>query len=162
MKKLLILLITLLTPFEIAYGEVMRNYGHPTVYKTIYFKAGEKDANKILYEFAMQEMLENNVAANNQPDNVLAYKVDLDDDGINEIIGVVFGREYVAGSTGYSLFILKKYGNKYRDLSLTAFWPWNDFIILKKKVKGFHVIEVHCPDGNTRYLKYNNKYYDYD
>lgn len=161
MKKLLILLITLLTPFEIAYGEVVRNYGHPTVYKTIYFKAGEKDANKILYEFALQEMKDNNWPVAFQSNEAYAYKVDLNDDGINEIIGVICHLPYIIGSSGYDIFVLKLHENNYRDICSCAFWPFPSVRVLKKKANGFHFLEIESTDGQIRYLKYENGKYDY-
>ena len=139
--------------------EVITNYNHPILYKIIKFKAGEKDANKILFDFVKGETQNPVMISCITLDNVLAYKVDLDDDGINEIVGVALGTAYAAGSTGFSLFILKRYKNNYKNLSLTAFWPWNDLKILKRKVNGFHVIELKKTNGELRYLEYDNKFY---
>ena len=158
MKKIFLLFLVFLLTMNISISEVL-TVKDPEIHKIVIFKNGEADANKILYDFALEEMYKNNWPVGFTLENVFAYKVDLEDNAGKAIVGVVFDSGYT-GSSGYKLFILKKYENKYKDISSTSFWPWSDFKILKKKVNGFHVIEIKKTNGEPRYLEFDKKYYN--
>ena len=166
MKKLLILLITLLTPFEFAYGEVVRNYGHPTVYKTIYFKAGEKDANKILYEYIKNVSTKESLAQWEFTDEcVCAYKIDLDDDGVNEIIGYAFPLSFWGALDGTDLFILKKDKTKYINISYIQFSPYKNLYMMSSKENGYHDLKfnfINPQAAGYGYSSYTKGHYEYN
>lgn len=166
MKKLLILLITLLMPSAFAYGEVVRNYGHSSVYKTIYFKDGEKDANKILYEYIKNESTPESLAQWEFTEkSVCAYKVDLNNDGVKEIIGYAYPLSFWGALDGTDLFILKKDKTKYINISYIQFSPYKNLYILNNKENGYHDLKFSFINPQTAgygYSSYTKGHYEYN
>lgn len=77
--------------------------------------------------------------ANITPQSVRAFEEDLNDDGVNEIIGVVYSTYYF-GAAGYDLFILEKELIGYKEISLVSFEPQAGVDILINKTNGYHDI----------------------
>lgn len=80
-------------------------------YKKLNFKDDKSDlhASKILYEYVLKSQNMSPVEIKDlvgiKPKSAKAFEVDLNEDGIKEIIGLVYSTFYW-GSAGYSLFIL--------------------------------------------------------
>ena len=74
-------------------------------------------ASKILYEYVLKSQnmspAEIKDLAGIEPKSAKAFEVDLNEDGIKEIIGLVYSTFYW-GTAGYSLFILQKQPNGYQ------------------------------------------------
>ena len=84
----------------------------------------EVKASKILYNFVLKEqnMTPEKIEefANITPQAVSAFEVDLNNDDTNEVIGIVYSTLYW-GTARYSLFILQKQQNEYKNLSILVF-----------------------------------------
>jgi len=92
---------------------------------------------------------------------VHAYKVDLNDDGKNEIIGYV-SSTYFLGSAGYLLFILRN-DSKYTNITLTNFEPLYPIIIIPTRTNGYKNIIFYGSNANNFKLyiiKYNGQAYN--
>ena len=163
MKKIQILVITLLTTMLIS--QSVMAFG---TNKKLDFAKGEADAeaSKILYEYVLQEQgmtsVEIKSFAGIEPQSAKAFEVDLNDDGINEIIGFVNSTLYW-GTAGYSLFILQKQPNGYKNIAyLLNFEPQKDFYILNTGTNGYRNIKLH---GSSAYkfkpftVKYEDGHY---
>jgi len=103
----------------------------------------EPAAGKILYDYILKEenMTPKEIEdlANITPQSVIAFEEDLNDDGVNEIIGFVYSTFY-SGSAGYNLFILKKYSDDYVNISDVPVEPQAGIVILANKTNGYHDI----------------------
>ena len=144
MKKLQYILITLTVIFLGAMFGIMFNFAPELTYDFI--KNSEPEASKILYEYILQdedmtdEMLE---LAHITPKSAFAFEYDLNDDGENEIIGLVYST-YYWGTAGYSLFILQKQGDVYENIAwIVNFEPLLPLRILKEKSNGFKNIGIY-------------------
>ena len=73
-------------------------------------------------------------------DDTNAVFYDLNDDGVEEIIGICHSD---GGSAGYSLHILKKnFGSGYKELApFINFYAGSPIFVHKSKTNGFHDIE---------------------
>ncbi len=84
-------------------------------------------------------------------DDTNAVFYDLNDDGVEEIIGICHSD---GGSAGYTLHILKKnFGSGYKDISpFINFYAGSPIFVHKSKTNGFHDIEftarTNKPDQN--------------
>ena len=144
MKKLQYVLITLTIAFlGIMFG-IMFNFAPEYTYNLSQDSAPE--ASKILYEYILQdedmtdEMLE---FAHIYPESARAFEYDLNDDGENEIIGVVYSTFYW-GTAGYSLFILQKQNNLYEEITwIVNFEPLLPIRILKEKSNGYKNVGIY-------------------
>lgn len=158
MKKIQILVITLLTTMLIS--QSVMAFG---TNKKLDFAKDEVDAeaSKILYEYVLQEQgmtpVEIKSFAGIEPQSAKAFEVDLNDDEINEIIGFVNSTLYW-GTAGYSLFILQKQPNGYKDISTLVFEPQEIVEIRNKKTNGYHDIKLTGSNGNN--VQYVAKYKD--
>lgn len=71
-----------------------------------------------------------------------AYRVDLNYDGTDEVIGVFYGTEY-CGTLGCSLFILKKMkSGGYKDISNMIYTPGSMIKIFNNKRNGYRALWV--------------------
>lgn len=137
-------------------------------YKKLNFDGDNPDpqASKILYEYVLtsQNMSPAEIKdlANIEPKSARAFEVDLNDDGTNEIIGLVYSTLYW-GTAGYSLFILQKQPNGYKNITyLLNFEPQKDFYILNTRTNGYRNIKLY---GSSAYkfkpftVKYEDGHY---
>lgn len=92
-----------------------------------------------------------------EPKSARAFEVDLNEDGINEIIGLVYSTFYW-GTAGYSLFILQKQPNGYKDISTLVFEPQEIVDIRSEKTNGYHDIKLTGSNGDN--VQYVAKYKD--
>lgn len=152
----------------IAQAEVITNYNNPVIYKTVLFKNGEKDANKILYEhikkISTKESLE---YWNFSEQSVCAYKVDLNNDGSKEIIGFARPLAFWSWNEGTDLFILKKIKNEYINISVSGiqFSPNRNLYILKSKTKGYNNIKFYflrASENDFGYASFKNNSYEWN
>ena len=152
----------------IAQAEVITNYNNPVIYKTVLFKNGEKDANKILYEFIKKTVPSENLKFWEFSENsVCAYKIDLNSDGINEIVGYAKPTYFRGWNQGTDLFILKKNKNEYINLStqIIQFYEYANLYVLKNKTKGYYDLKFYFargPEGDFGYIEYKNKGYEWN
>ena len=118
-------------------------------------------ASKILYEYVLksQNMSPAKIKdlAGIEPKSAKAFEVDLNEDGINEIIGLVYSTFYW-GTAGYSLFILQKQPNGYKDISTLVFEPQEIVDIRSEKTNGNHDIKLTGSNGDN--VQYVAKYKD--
>lgn len=136
-------------------------------YKYDLSENSEPAASKILYDhiLAVEGMSPAKIEefANITLERVNAFEYDLNGDGTNEVIGVVYSTYYY-GTAGYSLFILQKKGNTYNDLtSVLNCEPLLPIKILKSRTNGYNDIKFH--GGNAYNFKpfiaqYKNKKYE--
>ena len=125
MKKLQYVLITLTVIFLGAMFGIMFNFAPELTYDLS--ENSEPEASKILYEYILQDkyMTDELIKdADITQDSVRAFEYDLNDDGENEIIGVVYSTLYYGAISGYDLLILQKQENgKYENISWVASEP---------------------------------------
>ena len=76
---------------------------------------------------------------------------------IKEIIGLVYSTFYW-GTAGYSLFILQKQPNGYKDISTLVFEPQEIVDIRSEKTNGYHDIKLTGSNGDN--VQYVAKYKD--
>ena len=164
MKKLQYILITLTVIFLGTMFGIMFNFAPELTYDFI--KNSEPEASKILYEYISHEeymtdeFLE---LAHITPKSACAFEYDLNNDGENEIIGLIYSSGFF-GSAGHSLFILQKQGDVYEDITcMVNFEPLLPLRILKEKSNGYKNIGIY---GSVAYkfrpllLQFKNgKYY---
>lgn len=123
-------------------------------YKKLNFRDDKSDphASKILYEYVLKSQNMSPVEIKDlvgiKPKSAKAFEVDLNEDGIKEIIGLVYSTFYW-GSAGYSLFILQKQPNGYKDISTLVFEPQEIVEIRSKKTNGYHDIKLTGSNGNN-------------
>ena len=136
MKKFVLLLISLLIAVNCAMA----------VPKVIDLdKENNPKAASILYSYFIEknnwtkEYAEEEFACTK--DRAVATFVDLNDDGINEVVGVMTMGWYSCVE-GEALFILKKIGNKYHNISTQPNIKPRKITILDTKTKGWHDINA--------------------
>ena len=123
-------------------------------------------ASKILYEYVLKSQnmspAEIKDLAGIEPKSAKAFEVDLNEDGIKEIIGLVYSTFYW-GTAGYSLFILQKQPNGYKDISTLVFEPQEIVDIRSEKTNGYHDIKLTGSNGeNVQYVaKYKDGMYQW-
>ena len=109
-------------------------------------------ASKILYEYVLKSQnmspAEIKDLAGIEPKSAKAFEVDLNEDGIKEIIGLVYSTFYW-GTAGYSLFILQKQPNGYKDISTLVFEPQEIVDIRSEKTNGYHDIKLTGSNGDN-------------
>lgn len=169
MKKyiLSILLILLFIPLAL----FIYNKCSGSVYETLDFSGEDSDfqANKILYEYILKEQnktpKEIEVFANITPKSTKAFQVDLNDDGTNEIVGLVYSTLYW-GTAGASLFILQKQPDGYKNISYVLnFEPKESVYIFEAKTNGYKDIKFYGSfgyNGKPFIAKYKDRYYQND
>ena len=132
-------------------------------YKKLNFNDDKSDphASKILYEYVLKSQNMSPVEIKNlvgiKPKSAKAFEVDLNEDGIKEIIGLVYSTFYWV-SAGYSLFILQKQSNGYKDISTLVFELQEIVEIRSRKTNGYHDIKLTDSNGNS--VQYVAKYKD--
>ena len=118
-------------------------------------------ASKILYEYVLKSQnmspAEIKDLAGIEPKSAKAFEVDLNEDGIKEIIGLVYSTFYW-GTAGYSLFILQKQPNGYKDISTLVFEPQEIVYIRSEKTNCYHDIKLTGSNGDN--VQYVAKYKD--
>ena len=118
-------------------------------------------ASKILYEYVLKSQnmspAEIKDLAGIEPKSAKAFEVDLNEDGIKEIIGLVYSTFYW-GTAGYSLFVLQKQPNGYKDISTLVFEPQEIVDIRSEKTNGYHDIKLTGSNGDN--VQYVAKYKD--
>ena len=124
MKKILVLFLMFLFVNSSAFGfNMTKNKPITHLDGTIEYnfsKQSQPKASKTLYKYILKELgktpKEAQDFANITPKTVSAFETDLNADGKNEIIGVVFST-YYWGTAGISLFILEKQKNNYQNIA---------------------------------------------
>ena len=149
-------------------AEVITKYNDPVIYKAIIFKNGEKDANETLYEFIKKEYPPEDLKFWDFSENsVCAYKVDLNNDGINEILGYVKPLSFQGWYDGTNLFILKKIKNEYINICISGiqFSPLRNLYILKNKTNEYYDLKFYFErgmDNDFGYASLKNNGYEWN
>ena len=89
-----------------------------------------------------------------------AISIDLNDDGIDEVIAQMMG-SLVCGSGGCSAFILQGKEKEWRQLGW--YFPSNETLISSNKTNGYFDIHYSSKNGSTEYeylCKFNNENYE--
>jgi len=120
-------------------------------------------AKEILYTFVLNDLQMTPQEVENfakiKPELVRAIKYDLNNDGEDEVIGIVYSTFYY-GSSGYNLFILQKKGYKYENISsLQNIEPQEKIKILKSVTNGFCKIRLKSSYAN-KFKNYTIEYND--
>jgi len=168
MKKLQYVLIALTIIFLGTIFGIMFNFAPELTYDLS--QNSDPEASKILYEYILQyEYMTDELIkeADITSDSVRAFKYDLNDDGKDEIIGVVYSTFYYGAIDGYNLFILQKQENgNYKNISLVASEPhYGGTRILKyKKCNGYKrlFLTKKCVCGYNRKTEYYEYLYNID
>ena len=162
MKKILIFVMAI-----ILFGQTALASGK----RKLDFSDGESDkkAGKVLYEYVLKELNKTPEEAKDfariELETVKAFEVDLNDDGENEIVGIVYSTFYL-GTAGYSLFILQLQNGEYKNIAyMLNIEPQKELKILNAKTNGYSDIKL---SGSVAYnfkpfiVKYRNGYYQND
>ncbi len=160
--------------FENYNSEIMleKCTGTNTVLKTYdILNYSEPKASKIMEDFVYKD-LEKNIDDEkelNRLQNLIkefpvnAFEYDLNDDGINEIIGLPPLMSWYIGSQGTQLFILHKNGDVYEETKDLIFYMFGDeIVILKEKTNGYHHMQFRRKGQSEpkQILKYKNNSYE--
>lgn len=142
MKKFVLLLISLLIAVNCAMAKVQ---------EFDIYKDRDPKASKILFDTVIREkeLSQERIAEYElSPGFTYAFFVDLNEDGIKEIIGFI-DNGYFYGRPGVDLFILHKENGQYKNI---AEWVYVDvkytIKILENKTNGWHDIEVYQMNWN--------------
>ena len=180
MKKILVLFLMFLFVNCSAFGfNMTKNKPITHLDGTIEYdlsKQSQSKASKLLYKFVLKELgktpKEAQDFANITPKTVSAFETDLNADGKNEIIGVVFSTYYLS-TEGFKLFILKQQNNMtHVDLSSIYFLPSEKIYINNITINDYKEIEAKCYNNSYRllgkfvkstiYLFFQNNGYQYN
>lgn len=136
--------------FENYNSEIMleKCTGTNTVLKTYdILNYSEPKASKIMEDFVYKD-LEKNIDDEkelNRLQNLIkefpvnAFEYDLNDDGINEVIGLPPRIIYYFGPLGGEIIILQKKNNEYKKIENHLIYTFEDkIVILKEKTNGYH------------------------
>lgn len=125
-------------------------YSEPmTVIKSVdILHYSEPKANKIMLDFAKKDLagkLSNNPEELDwqlqqiEETSVHAFEFDLNDDGVNEVIGLPPATGFYAAPWGAEFFILKKQGTEYVEIENRIIYTYEDkLVIFKEKTNGYH------------------------
>lgn len=124
--------------------------GARTIIKTVdILESSEVEASKIMMDFAVKKVYTSLSDKQVQKDvldslarfsdSVRAFEFDLDDDGINEVIGLPPASSFFMAPWGGAFFILKKQGNEYVQIEDRMIYTYQDkIVIFKEKTNGYH------------------------
>ncbi len=160
MKKFVLLLLSLLIVVNCAMAKVQ---------EFDVYKDKNPKASKILYNVILRDNEWTKEKAsevfNVYLDRVLAFFVDLNDDGTKEIVGIIESTAFSC-KQGLQIFILHKENGKYKDISDGMnFEPQYKIKILDDKTSGFKDILIysidlrHIPWSEAPYTPHTFKYY---
>lgn len=96
-----------------------------------------------------------------------AFEYDLNDDGINEVIGLPPPISLYMGPRGGSFFILQKQGEEYASIKSNMIYTYEDkIVILKEKTNGYHHMQFRRsgypePKHLIKYDKDHFRFYFY-
>lgn len=128
------------------------------IYKTIDFQGeSEAQANDILYGYISAAMARKYVMDNYDISLIHSFQVDLNNDGINEVVAYINSAAFCSNATKCRLFILSKTKTGYKNISkIENFNPNAPLYILKNK----RYKDMQYNDGKTNYIaKYKNNEY---
>ena len=117
----------------------------------------DEKANKILFEYLLSVTDMTTEEIGDYPkiteDNVRAVRVDLNDDGVEEVIGFVYSL-ILHRDSGYELFILENNDNIWQDIAYRLnFEPVQPIEILKKKSDYYNNIKfLTTENDNQRFI----------
>lgn len=145
MKKWLVSLIFLVVALFCNMGCV--GHAFSVEYQYNLMDNSEPAASKILYDYVLNNInmppKEIEEMTGITPESVNAFEYDLNGDGTNEIIGIVYSTYYYGSVDGYHLFVLQKQNETYKNISMVSIEPMaGDLVILKKKKNGYHRLFV--------------------
>jgi len=130
-------------------------YSHQIMLKSFdLYNRGEQNAANILKDFLIENS--NNAAEDIMPQNLKAYEFDLNADGSNEIIGIVYSEKY-STRAGYHLFILQKKSHNYEDISGLYVNCRHKVVVLKSKTNGYYALKTYS-SRNLGEFPYMSKY----
>lgn len=119
----------------------------------------EPAASKILYDFVMNELEDSSKKyAEITLGRTHAYEIDLNNDGVNEVIGVVLS-PYYCTDKNCSLFILKKDTNIYKNIVSDIKFSGKIFV-KRHLTNGYKDIELFVPYLKSG-LQFKNGQYDW-
>ena len=136
MKKFILIFVLII--LFIFWG--VNKYNSFKVIKT-FQELNNPQASKILQEYLLKKTPNFNQIYTNFPLETSTHAVffDLNDDGKDEVIGFTDG---FYCTIGYSLFILKKENDTYKDISMVNFCPIGGVEILNSKINGFNTMKI--------------------
>lgn len=122
--------------------------GTTTIIETVnILKYSEPKASQIMKDFAYKD-IERNVSDQGEVNRLHelmkdytanAFEFDLNDDGVNEVIGLPPPLGYYFAPWGAEFFILKKQGDEYVEIDNEMIYTYEDkLVILKEKTNGYH------------------------
>ena len=127
----------------------------------------DKVASNILTDYLLEMEKDNEVVTKElikySDEACKAHFVDLNDDGVDEIIGAMFLSAY-SGTAGVSIFILQKQDGNYREIFVpVSLQPDYKIYILSDKTNNYKDFVVYIRfDGEPTTLKFDGKnYLDY-
>ena len=167
MKKfigLIIIIILLLALFVVVI--CIQRIASSSIMTLDFQKQEDKTASLILYDYILKYLKMSPEQAEDfariTPEMVTAYRVDLNDDGTDEIIGACYSTFYW-GTAGFSMFILQLQNDEYVDIAgLINFETQIPVYILKTKTNNFKDIKF---SGSSAFkfkaliAKYNGEKY---
>lgn len=118
-------------------------------------KNSESEAKQILYNYLLEKSEKEckqtkALMRSTIPSGIHAFEIDLNDDGINEIIGIIPDRYWYSGAISGEIFILEKINEKYVEIENLIMHNYNQkFLIEHEKTNGYHNIVVSIEDTNN-------------
>ena len=111
---------------------------------------GETSANRVVYNYLKKHYKEDIdtsalttlTGKDFNENSIHAFWYDLNDDGINEVIGIPYQTPVFCGLHTSSLFILQKSGNEYEKIGEISYYYFEGVVtILKEKTNNYHNIQ---------------------
>ena len=126
-------------------------------------KPKDKTASSILYKFLLDENKDNEVMKEElikyTDEASCAYFIDLNDDDVDEIVGMMFMPAYF-GTAGGTVFILSKQDKMYVKIDSFSLQPDYIVYVLFNKTNSYKDFVVFVRlDGEPTILKFDGKYY---
>ena len=168
MKKFIVLIVSIITISAVCvcYIYSINHQQNNSIVTLDFQKREDKTASLILYDYILKYLKMTPKQAEDfariMPEMVTAYRVDLNDDGTDEIIGACYSTFYW-GTAGFSMFILQLQNDEYVDIAgLINFETQIPVYILKTKTNNFKDIKFSGSSAfkfKSLIAKYNGEKY---
>jgi len=113
----------------------------------------EFNAEKILERYLQKDKVDINTAS------LQAFEIDLNNDGISEVLGYVDDEYYCIKGT-CSFFVLQKQENSYINIAMMRISAESKIAVKQTKTNGYRDIMLYFPEGK-QVVKYKNGWYRY-
>lgn len=151
MKKFLIFIVLILVCISLFILYHM-NFVSQKIFLSYY---SEKAAVKVLAEYLQGDSAFTEL----NPENMYAFEFDLNDDGVNEVLGYVDEKYYCINEC-CTFFVLQKQSDKYVNIAMMRVDFHAKMTVKRTKLNGFDELIFDFPDGNYT-VKYQNGWYRY-